>query len=515
MRYRKTIENVFPKNDNFLNRIDQQNYVIRNVIFNPDKNIVSLPQQSIVSLMIEDNLFDPFDKGQIIFKDNQFALERNSTQEDAFNGINFRGDGKDLYHLDILPVEKDEELLDDNFYDVFGYSKTFSIYDVENLLDDPNNILKKLSFYDYDKQLLLDKSLFFSTSKMGKEEELKDLIFKNNQERGTLTGIALREVLKNSLNIEDDSLIFNLDDAGNFVDFEDGKSFMFYTSPPNNKGYDDLLYFYDNHVSDSAGGDFSFLKKNNYNGKYSLESLSKIYEQNYQSENDEPGKLFFEKISISNSGDFNDDPIGSDIKSPKNSPSFGEKSSAINYNFFNINTVLNVENVNSKIVHSYNFKDKKFQFDVKDGNIENAKEVFNDLYVSGKVKGKDNLPFSSFVINNSKKLNYNYENVYSLYGENDNVRLTKGVNKLLKNTFLSNIGVEIFIKGQVLRKSGTFFSLERAENYIENDLDNKLLGSYLILKVEHILDNNNKYFNKLVGVKTHFYDDPKINEDIL
>ena len=109
----------------------------------------------------------------------------------------------------------------------------------------------------------------------------------------------------------------------------------------------------------------------------------------------------------------------------------------------------------------------------------------------------------------------NYENVYSLYGEDQNIRLAKGINKLLKNTFLSNIGVEVFVKGQVFRKSGTFFSLERSENYIENDLDNKLLGSYLILKVEHIFNDQNNYFNKIVGVKTHFFDDPKINVDIL
>jgi len=515
MRYRKTIEKVFPKNEDFLNRVDQQNYIIRNVIFNPDKNIVSIPQQSIISLQIEDSLFDPFDKGQIIFKDNQFALERNSTQENAFNGINFRGDGKDLYHLDMLPVEKEEELLDDDFYNVFGYSKTFSVYDVENLLDDPNNIIKKLSFYDYDKQLLLDKTIFFSTSKIGKVEELKNLIFLNNQERGSLTGIALRDILKNGMNVDDDTLIFDKDDEGNYVDFEDGKSFMFYTSPPNNKAYEDLLYFCDNHVSDSTGGDFSFLKKNNYNGKYGLQSLSEIYKQNYREGQDEPGSLFFEKIIISNSGEFNDDPIGSDLKTPKNSPSFGEKSSAINYNFFNINTVLNVENVNSKIVHSYNHDNKSFQFDVEKGNIENAKDSFNFLYVAGKVKGKDKSPFSSFLINNTKKLNLNYENVYSLYGQNENVRLNKGLNKLLKNNFLTNIGVEIYIKGQVFRKSGTFFALERAENYVENDFDNKLLGSYLILKVEHILDDKNKYYNKLVGVKTHFYRDPIINEDIL
>lgn len=513
MRYNKVIDEIFTDEKPFINRVDEQSYSIKNIIFNPDRNIVSLPQQSVVSLILEDNLFDPFDKGEIILKDNQLSLERNSTQQNAFNGINFRGDGKDLYHLDIKPLENDG-ILDDNFYDVFGYRKTFCIYDVENILDDPNNTLKKISFFDNDKQLLLEKSLFFSTSKMQNLEDLKPLIFKNNRARGSLTGVAIRRILKDGLNAEDDSLIFNIDN-GNFTDFEDGKSFIFYTSPPNNKAYDDLMYFYDHHVSEQAGEDFSFLKKNNFNGKYKLQSLSNLYEKNYQNENDLPGQLFYEQITISNSGEINEDPIGSDLKSPAGAPSFGEKSTAINYNFFNINSLLNIEKVNSKIVHSYNFDRKLFQFDVEKSNINNAKNTFNELYVDGKVKGKDKNPFSSFIINNNKKINLNYENVHSLYGSDENIRLSYGINKLLKNAFLSNIGVEVYIKGQVFRKSGTFFSLERAENYVENDFDNKLLGTYLILKVEHIFNDTNNYYNKIVGVKSHFFDDPKITEDIL
>jgi len=132
-----------------------------------------------------------------------------------------------------------------------------------------------------------------------------------------------------------------------------------------------------------------------------------------------------------------------------------------------------------------------------------------------KVKGKDNNPYPNIILNNSKIQNFNYENTFSLYGDNENIRLTQGVNKLLKSAFLTNIGVEIFIKGQTFRKSGRFFTLDRAENYPDNVLDKKMLGTYLILNVEHIINGDNTYLNKIIGVKTYTYEDLKFTQNVL
>ena len=202
-------------------------------------------------------------------------------------------------------------------------------------------------------------------------------------------------------------------------------------------------------------------------------------------------------------------------KSPADTPGFGEKSTAINFKFFNTSAIVNTKSVNSKAVHSYDHTKKQFQLETFKSNIENAKDTFDTLYVDGKVKGKDNEPSPSIVLNNSKIQNFNYENTFSLYGDNENIRLTQGINKLLKSAFLTNIGVEIFLKGQTFRKSGRFFTLDRAENYPDNVLDKKMLGTYLILNVEHIYNGDNTYFNKVIGVKTYTFEDLKYIQNIL
>ena len=104
--------------------------------------------------------------------------------------------------------------------------------------------------------------------------------------------------------------------------------------------------------------------------------------------------------------------------------------------------------------------------------------------------------------------------MYSEYGESPNIRKSYGVNKLLKNSLVTNMGIEIIVKGQLFRKSGKFFSLDREGDYIDNVYDNKLLGMYFILDVQHIFDNN-QYFNKIIATKTYHFENPKINEERL
>ena len=42
-----------------------------------------------------------------------------------------------------------------------------------------------------------------------------------------------------------------------------------------------------------------------------------------------------------------------------------------------------------------------------------------------------------------------------------------------------------------------------------------MLGTYLILNVEHIYNGDNTYFNKVIGVKTYTFEDLKYTQDIL
>ena len=89
----------------------------------------------------------------------------------------------------------------------------------------------------------------------------------------------------------------------------------------------------------------------------------------------------------------------------------------------------------------------------------------------------------------------------------------KGLNELLKEGLLTNIGVELTLKGQLFRKSGKFISVERAGEYTDNNFDKKFIGIYFILEVNTVIEGNN-FINKVIAVKTYFFDDLKYNEEV-
>ena len=109
------------------------------------------------------------------------------------------------------------------------------------------------------------------------------------------------------------------------------------------------------------------------------------------------------------------------------------------------------------------------------------------------MKGKDDSPSPSVVLNSTKITNLSYENIFSLYSEDEFIKKSQGINKLLKNLLFTNIGVQLNVKGQMFRKAGNFFTLDRSENYVENNFDDKLLGIYFIVRARL-----NKHFHDLV-----------------
>ena len=71
--------------------------------------------------------------------------------------------------------------------------------------------------------------------------------------------------------------------------------------------------------------------------------------------------------------------------------------------------------MNTKEVHSYNFNNKNFNVEKNDSNIIAGKNNFTENYVKD-LKGKNASPYPNFVLNETKKLNLSYENVFSLSG---------------------------------------------------------------------------------------------------
>jgi len=270
----------------------------------------------------------------------------------------------------------------------------------------------------------------------------------------------------------------------------------------------------DYHVSNSPAKDFSFLKKDNYTGEYTLLSLSNLFKNAYDKQNDAGGGLFIENFTISNAQSVNS-VIPNDLKKPRLSFEFGEIGDVKEIKFFNPSGSSYQNKVKTSLVHSHNFNTKQFIINCVDGNIENVKTVFTENYVKP-MKGKNDSPAPNLIVNNTQKTNQNYDNKFLLYANHsDSLQLALGRNRILKNAFLQNLGIELVVEGSMHRKTGRFISIDRNGTYVDNDFDDKFLGIYLIVNVEHVFVNDEQYLNKIIAIKTYQFKDLKNSEDLI
>lgn len=522
MRYKFLEGFVYNDKKKFLYVVDQQNYIFKTLFLNPDSNVTVLSKSSIRNITLNDSIFNPFIKGSLTILNNGESLERLNTPKnvkefnqdaDVLKGYTYRGDGRDLFYLEIVPIENIDESygkIDDKFNNTFSFKNVFSLVSDEQITDGENE-LKRFDFIDFDEKLMREKNIFFSTTKLLKTDTPLELL--SNEEREIPTGECLKLILKDGLFQNDiNEIIFTQN--GETPNFDTGASKIFYSTPSCNTAYDDLMYIYDKHVTDKTSQDFSFLKKRYFDGQYELTSAKSKFDKAFNKKNDAAGKLNYEKLVITGGAGTGENIVQSSKKSPSTIAYFGEKSNVRDFKFFNIDSNLSSKKNNTKIVHSYSVGDKTFNFEQKDSNIVSAKKTFDENYVDN-MKGKDGEPSPSIVLNSTKVKNLSYENVFSLYSEDEFIRKSSGINKLLKNLLFTNIGVEINIKGQMFRKAGNFFTLDRSENYVENNFDDKMLGIYFIVEVKHIFNEDNTYTNNIIAVKTYNFKDLKIKEDVL
>ena len=504
----------------FFYTINKKNYLFRATFINADGVRVDFQKGAIKELYLNDVIYNPFLKGYMIVDNTDDVIERYKSNP-SFNefvgaipdrGYKTRGDARDLVLLTILPVEPsmdpyNEQSLEYNR--IFGLQYVFCLGDEEDMITDTGKN-KKYSLVDFDQEVLKEKKIFFSSGNLSRKKDLSNL---TDQQRDALTGDSLKEIL--TLGLNNKNVIQTTLSGSNYITpfFESGASKLFYSSPNNNTAYDDLVYIYNLHVSNDAGKDFSFLQKDHFTGEYTLMSASSIFAKAYDKTSDAGGKYFVENLTITGVQD-NSNIIENDIKKPLRALEFGESGDVVSVKFFNTPGTEYQEKVRTLLVHSYNFEDKVFDINCVDGNIENVKKDFTTLFVQP-MKGKDNRPSPNFIINETQKNIQNFDNVFLPYEEdNDFLRLSLGRNRVLKNALKLNLGVEVLVQGGLQRGAGKFISIDRKGTYIDNDFDNKFLGIYFILSVDHFFVNEDQFFNKILAVKTYHYVDPKINENI-
>lgn len=509
--------------DNFIKffyTINKKNYLFRVTFLNADGVAVDFQKGAVKELYINDLLLNPFANGYIVIDNNEDVIERfktSSTDKEFYNvnierGYRVRGDGRDLVLITIVPVEPSMDPYNEQsgeYNKIFGFQYAFILGDEINLPSDTGK-LKKYKLIDADEEYLKDRKIFFSSTELLKRSDAQ---FLSDFDRQALTGDCLKYILTKGL---DDSNAISTTLSGTTLitpNFESGASRLFYSSPNDFSALDDLYYIYNFHVSNDSAKDFSFLQKDDYTGEYSLQSCSSIFSKAFDKQSDAGGLFFIENLTITGTQDVSN-IIENDIKKPLRALEFGETGDIIDVKFFNTAGSAIQDNIQSTLVHAYDFEKKAFSINQIDGDIEKVKKDFTQLYVQP-MKGKDNRPSPNFIINNTQKTNQNFKNDFLIYSQdNEFLKLSVGRNHLLKKVLLMNLGVEITTQGSFHRKAGKFLSIDRKGNYIDNDFDNKFLGIYFILSVDHTFINDDEYVNKIVAVKTYHFNDPKINENI-
>tara|TARA_R110002126_G_scaffold3364_2_gene19225 strand:+ start:2793 stop:4376 length:1584 start_codon:yes stop_codon:yes gene_type:complete len=507
------------------NKIDNQFYYIRAALVNPDGDRLDLSKGSLYNISLTDDLFDPFLKAEITLYNDNNAIERTTpTSLNTQKGFTFRGDGRDVLFLEIIPLKTTDK--EYKLEESKEYNSVFSLRNLFTVIEDTDVIIdgvtyKKLKLYDLDERKLKEKNLDFNsinTIQFSENNSLSGVPLFNldDDERANNTGILMRELLKFTLVQGDDDIFYtdrssqSSDGNINYIDFENGSSVINYASNAYKRAIDDLNYIYNIHNSNLDSKDFSILKKDYFTGKYTLINAKSFFDRAYNKDKDEGGTFLIEKINISGAGSLKVNNAGG--KSPKNTPQFNEKSQALNVRFFNTSFDILNEKVNTKIVHEYDFKNKTFNIMQKESNIINAKEKFDNYYVKN-MKG-ERKPFPSQITTNLKKLNFNYENIYNLYGGNSNITLSKGLNKLLKSSIITNLGIEVQLKGQMFRRAGKFITIDRDSLDPKNKFDDRFLGTYFIINVDHTFIKDDLYINRIYAVKTYYFDNLKFNENL-
>lgn len=506
-------------------------------------------KSGIEDLVIEDDLFEWYSKGYIRLRNDEDDMERGLGPDKILSMLRLsktykmRGDGRDIISINITPnlqtlrnwiarVSGIEQKPDE---DIFKYSNDFSVYDVKTEYEGRQQF-KVLYFWDLRYQLLLERNVHFSTALVKKKQEKqfeKKIRVVNNKDREILTGEAIQEFIKQALEDQKPEFEDELWDKGGVK--------VFYSSPAQYKGLNDLDYLMSSHVSDDEGdNDFSILKYDTYLKKWTLMSISKYFSKALEGE--EAGEYQFDKFQISQHagplgflgpiasflttnkapnlklGDLN-----SKVKSIKVPiPKIGQtqrknmvpgESMELEPNSWKFEDFAGVDNqtlLTTYAVHSYDTNSHEFNIDVFDNEIRTVTEKFQENYLNGKFIG-DPDPALNFQMTKGKKEQKLLNNLFTL-DQDEKARAIKGRNQLFKNLIFLNNAVSLNVKGDTHRRTGRFFSIDRKDPYFPNEYDDKILGQYFIVNVKHVISKET-YSNEMLGVKPYRYKPPAFEKD--
>jgi hypothetical protein len=498
--------------------INGNNHLFR-VELNNGSTKVRLKFAAIDELIIVDDLRYFYCYGKMTFNYNNDPLESCVTFGNSEPGSNnqlikpytFRGDGRDILEVEIMPQMKDSDCLEASISETdrekYCIKHIFSIYHYEDMTDGSGFKRRTLYFWDRDFQYLNNIQLDFSTDKLIRTRERETInvnsaevnIKQSTQNNSIYTGDAIKGILTYALKEQYGIPI-------KFGKWDTGGSKINYTSPAQYKAVDDLDFLITYHVSDDQNGNLpAILKKQRYTEKYQLIPINKFYDEAEQTSSSIFGDLFGKtedfflgKLNTGESCTFNGSKIAT------------EYTVVDNYNFTKISPRELQEYFTTYAVHT-NDPRGNFRTDIQPNNYQKIKELYDKVFVKNTISGNSRTPGSPVTNvpdNLIREQHKNTRHVFVPYALEEKQRKSFGINRTMLNLFFKNTGVTFTARGNTARQAGKLISMNRRNSDIQPTHDSNITGNYLITYIRHEFKGGT-YMNIIQATKPYTTKDPE------
>ena len=485
--------------------LNQQKYALSITLVNAYGNQFFINNASLVEMQLIDDGLIWYKSGTLLIRNPENILEkRPSTLVGTDANYLFSNDGRDIIKFKLTAIVDKDGAINPVQDKLYNMEYVFVVYEKEDVVtgNSTRDKLLRLSFWEAEYQLFYETSLDWSTNNVLKAKTNTPSYLLKDEERKVYTGEAIKDLIKTTLNINNNSFS---------QDWDVGGSKIFYNSLANNNAIDDLEYLLNRHVSSTSNsqlaGDPCLLIKNRFNeNKWMLISLANLYKRATVNDN-AAGSLYTETFSIAGPSESTQTNIPASAPVPASgwdkiiyqSP---QNSVITNFEFEDAAAIDNINLMINYPCYYNDLKSKTFGVDFTDNLADTVKEYVQKNYAK-RVLSKS---VSTITLNNAKTEIKNIKQDYS-FQNNKTARLPDGRNKIIKAMTYFNQYVFFSVPGALFRESNTFIGIKRSQNTVENNFDNKLLG---VWKIDRIIHNftDQSYTNSIYASKLYTNDVP-------
>jgi hypothetical protein len=154
-----------------------------------------------------------------------------------------------------------------------------------------------------------------------------------------------------------------------------------------------------------------------------------------------------------------------------------------------------------------------FNSSLKPGNLNSLTDVYDKAFVKGNSANQGKPANSNLTSNNLRKTFNNVNHTYVPYALDESQTRSFGVNRAMLNIFFKNTSITFKVRGNTLRQTGKFFTINRTDGNVSKSHDNTILGKYMITYLRHEFKNG-KYQNTILGTKPYSYDKQTFTETV-